>query len=271
LNKYLFQLLISIILIVNSTYAQTNKKHRIGLKLGIGHYNLRDKLVSPLMYSGYRTPMQLYYKYEGLKNRHSIQISYNNGEISSSVNNTADELAAGFRYGYHRLMSSLLNDKGKFFLGGIWDNYFLYRDYFFRSYVPGYSGYTDLNTWELVSSLNLSFLAEYHTSRENKFIFQTIIPFVAIVMRPSYSLLPPDNILKLKDPASPSIGEIFSAGDIVTLNNYFLVNLLFSYEKNISSFVNLRWSYSFTFYRISQPFKTTSVINKFDMDFIFVF
>ncbi len=223
------------------------------------------------MYSGSRIPLQLSYIFKSPKTRHSFQLSFSNGEIRSSVNNTADELVAGFRYGYHRAVSSFLNDKCKFFLGGIWDNYFHYRNFFFRSYKSQFAGYTDTDTWELVSSLDLSFLAEYYFKQEDKFIIQTLIPFVAYVFRPSYSLLPPDNILKLKDPRSPGIGDIFSAGDIVTFNKYFLVNLLFSYEKKASSFVNLSWSYSFTYYRISQPLKSNSVINKFSMDFIVLF
>lgn len=269
-HKYFIYLFLSIILICNSVYAQESKKHHIGFRLGFGHYSTRDNLVSPLMFSGNKAPLKLYYQYNGLENRHLITIFYNNGEIRSSVNNRADELAAGFNYGYHRNISSFLNNKGKIFIGGIWNNHFIFRNYFFKSYESSLPCYTDTDSWELVSSLSLSSCIEYYNKPKNRFIFQTYIPFIAHVNRPSYSLLAPDNINRLKNMNDLGIGDILQAGDIVTLNKYFLINLLLSYEISVSKLINLKWGYSFTYYRIKNPFKTSSIINELSMDLIIV-
>ncbi len=262
---------VSIVLLTGFTYGQPDKKHQIGFQLGLGKYSSRDNLVSPLMYSGYRLPVQLYYVFNGSDSRHSVQISFSRGRVRSSVYNSADELVAGFRYEYHRLISPLTNRGAMYYFGGAWDNYFLERQYYFTSYIPDNPDYTETDTWELVSSLNLSFIVEYPLQRESRFIVQTVIPVIANVLRPTYSLLPPDNILMLKDPASPGPDDVFRAGHIVTLNKYFLVDLSLGYEIKTSSSVKLKWGYSLTYYRISHPIKTSTVINNFSMDVIFLF
>jgi hypothetical protein len=266
--KLSFYIIVSIIFSCPSVSAQPIKNHRIGFHLGFGFYETRDNLVSPLIYSGNKFPFRLYYKYEGLENRHCVNISYNSGKINSSVNNWADEWAAGFSYGYHRFILSFLNNDGKLFIGGIFNNYFSYKSYYFRSYDPYLNYYTDTNTWELISSISLSFLGEYQLNKGDKIAFQIILPVIANVIRPSYSILPPDNILRLKDPTEPSFGDIINAGNVVTIDKYFLINFLISYEINISDYFNLRWNYSFKYYRITNPLKTNSVVNEFGVDIL---
>jgi hypothetical protein len=94
------------------------------------------------------------------------------------------------------------------------------------------------------------------------------MPIIANVVRPSYSLLPPDNIFRLKNPTEPSFGDIFNTENIVTINKYFLINMLASYEVNISDYFNLRWNYSFKYYSITKPLKINSIVSKFGIDIL---
>jgi hypothetical protein len=225
-------------------------------------------LVSPFIYSGYRFPLQLYYKYEGVNNRHCINLLFNIGEINNSLNNWADEWSAGFSYGYHRFALSFLNNNGKLFIGGIFNNHFSFTSYYFRSYNPNLNYYRDTDTWELISSINLSFLGEYYLNKSDKITLQLIMPVIANVVRPSYSILPPDNILRLKNPNEPSFGDIFNTENIVTIDKYLLINILASYEVNISDYFNIRWNYSFKYSSITKPLKTNSIISEFGIDIL---
>lgn len=266
--KLSLYIIVSIIFSHISVKAQPTNEHKIGFHLGFAHYETRDNLVSPFIYSGNKIPIQLYYKYEGLKNYHCVNISYNKGQIKNSLNNWANEWAAGISYGYHRFTLSFLNNNGKLFIGGVFNNYLSLKNYNFRSYNPYLNYYSDVITWELISSISISSLGEYQFNKENKIALQIILPVIANVIRPSYSILPPDNILRLKDPRKPSFSDIINAENMVTINNYFLINFLLSYEINLSEHFNLKWNYSFKYYRITNPLKTNSVVNEFGVDIL---
>lgn len=266
--KLTFYIVVSIIFSSIIVTAQETKNHKIGIHFGIGYFATRDNLISPLIYSSYRVPIQLYYKYEGAVHRHNVNLSFSNGEINNSLKNWADDLRVGFSYGYHRFALSFLNNDGKLFIGGIFNSYFSYKSYYFRSYDPYLNYYTDTNTWELISSISLSFLGEYQLNKGDRIALQIILPVIANVVRPSYSILPSDNILRLKDPKEPSFSDIINAGNVVTIDKYFLINFLISYEINISDYFSLRWNYSFKYYRISNPLKTNSVVNEFGVDIL---
>ena len=74
---------------IQDVFAQTAKKHRVGLSLGFAYYETRDLLV---IYKGIGVPLQLNYSYRGIKNRHHIQISFSSGSLESSLGNSADDL-----------------------------------------------------------------------------------------------------------------------------------------------------------------------------------
>lgn len=264
----IYFIIVIIIISFPNVSAQSIKNHKIGFHLGLGYFATRDNLVSPFIYSGYRFPLQLYYKYEGAKNRHSINLQFNFGETNNSLNNWADEWSAGFSYGYHRFALSFLNNNGKLFIGGIFNNYFSFTSYYFRSYNPNLHYYRDTDTWELISSINLSFLGEYFLNKSDKITLQLIMPVIANVVRPSYSILPPENILRLKNPNEPSFGDIFNTENIVTVNKYLLINILTSYEVNISDNFNIRWNYSFEYFVITKPLKSNSIISEFGIDLL---
>jgi hypothetical protein len=268
ITKFTLLIIVIIIFTYLDATAQESNNHKIGFHLGIAQEATRDNLVSPLFYSGIRVPIQFYYKFDGQQNKHLANLSFSSGEIDNSVNNWADNMFVGLSYGYHRYALSFLNNDAKFFIGGILDNYFSYRNYYFRSYHLSLNYYSDNYTWELISSINLSLLAEYEIDKLEKIEVQIIMPVIAYVSRPSYSLLPPDNILRLKDLESAGFSDFINAGSIETIDEYFLINILAAYEINISDYFNLRWNYSFRYYSINKPIKTKSVINEFGIDLL---
>lgn len=266
--KFVVFFIMNILLCYPDAIAQEFKKNKIGFHLGIAQHATRDNLVSPLFYSGFRVPIQLYYKFDGRHNKHLVNLSFSSGEIDNSINNWADNMFAGLSYEYHRYAFAFLNSDTKVFVGGIFDNFLSYRNYYSRSYHPNLNYYSDSDSWELISSINLSLLAEYEINKLEKIEVRIIFPVIAFVSRPSYSLLPPDNILRLKDPEDVSLNDIIDAGSIETINEYFLFNIQAAYELNISDYFNLRWNYSFKYYSIDEPIKTNSVINKFGVDLL---
>ncbi len=250
-----------------SLFAGENQGHRLGFQFGLAHFGLRDRLVSPLMHEGYRFPVEGYYFYQGEKSRHAARLFYNSGEIRSPAGNSAREFTAGFTYQYHRMIPSFFNPAGRMYIGGAWQNYFLERNYAFQSPAPGRNTYTDTQTWELVSSLNLSFLWEYDPWPERKLSAQLTMPLLAAVLRPSRGLALPEDILMLEN---PGISDILGSMDIVTMNRYFFAELMLSLETAVSARLHFRWNYLLGYYRLTIPLESRALLNEITMDFIII-
>jgi len=246
--------------------AQIRKDHRIGLRLGAGYYEAQDDLVSPLIYAGGKFPLQLLYKYEGEKDRHNVNISYNGGELSNSINNITDEWAAGFDYSYHRYVLSFWEESGKMFVGGYLNNYFSNRTYYFKSYELRGKYYTDTRVLELVSSLGVSFLAEYEVNGKDKLAISIAAPIIAVVHRPDYSLQDGDIF---NDKETDSDGNVFfSSEGVSTIDEYFHIGFTASCEVNASDYFNFRFAYGFKYYSITKPLKTKSIVNEIGVDIL---
>lgn len=262
-DHYLIYLFLCLAGTIESAFTQSSKKHEIGFSFAYAYHENRDLLVSPLIYAGGEAPLRLSYHYKGTKNRHHLRISYSSGSLQSSVGNVTDDIRGGLQYVYHRHVATLPNNNIRIFSGFIWDNTISAREYKFQNLAGSET------SGEFLSSLNLSLLSEYEINQKTHLGLQIFIPVLAYLLRPGFALGPPDGFNG--DIGDNNITSIFTAGDVATVNNYLHMRTIVSYEKNVSSQVDLRLEYQFIFYQIKKPRKISTVSNSLAFGIILLF
>ncbi|MFQ5641022.1 MAG: hypothetical protein ACE5IR_23845 [bacterium] len=165
---------------------------------------------------------------------------------------------------YHRYLATFLDNNIRIFAGLIWDNTLSARRHKFQNLAgTEFSG-------ELISSLNLSFLSEYRINKKTDLGLQLIIPGLAYILRPGFTLGPPNGAAN-RGINDPNVNEIIKAGDVATVNNYLHFRTIIAYEKNVSDSVGLRFEYQFVFYQYKNPRKTGTVSNQFRFEIVMLF
>ena len=69
------------LLVLHSSVVFAEKKHGIGIDIGVSNYTNRDDLASPLSYGGQEQTIGAFYDYRGAKNRHWVRVAYMTGRL----------------------------------------------------------------------------------------------------------------------------------------------------------------------------------------------
>jgi hypothetical protein len=103
---------------LTSLWAQQQSNKQIGLGTGLSYYAEKSELYSPVTHKGSSAPMQLFFRFNGQKDRHHIQLQYSSLDLNSpSTGFVPQKRIIYLQYAYHRKFASA-NNKFNFF-GGI--------------------------------------------------------------------------------------------------------------------------------------------------------
>jgi len=253
LMKRIFFIILLNIIFFNYAFAETFKlkKHHIGISSGLSFYKVKDEIASPMAYNGSGIPIQLSYRYRGIKNRHNICLSYTKSKLSPSTSfsygqHNIEHYHINLKYGYHRFFTSLLKNKVKLFLGGIWNtNASLRKHLYDRNQSEPFG--------DVVSSLDLSFLSEFKMGEKNRIIDEISIPIIAFVLRPGYS------------------GKFPLTTDLTSIHRFIRFKNQLSYERSLSPFFNIRFKYNFIYYQYPNPQKIKLGMDHFSIEILYKF
>jgi|GEM_PF-1209270 len=250
MNRVLYVLLI-VLISFQALLAQPDrpKKNTISLHTGALSSSVKDELASPLTYEGSGTPVQLSYRFMGNKNRHSVYLSYSKSKLFPSAElsygqHSLDNFQAGLAYGYHRYFASMSGKKVKIYLGGVWDNHVSVRELYYVWDMSEIYG-------ELVSSLDVSPLLEFHLSKKSRLTYQLALPIVALVVRPPYA------------------GKGLVAPKVTTMNRFVRLKNSLELEHALSRYFNIRFMYKYVYYQYPEPKSVQSGMDHFIIELVF--
>ena len=226
------------LLVLHSSVVFAEKKHGIGIDIGVSNHTNRDDLASPLSYGGQEQTIGAFYDYRGAKNRHWVRAAYMTGRLnrlkSLSSASSADHYYGLIQYGYARPFSGDSRAVMTFWFGGIWDNMVSARDYSF--------GGTPIGT--AASTLNMVLLCELLRPKNRRAVFSLSAPFLGYLLRNGYAV---------------NDFSGFSRGVITSLNSYQRIRFCVQYEHALDGYWTLRLEYRFIYHRYVQPLTTVSI------------
>ena len=225
------------LLVLHSSVVFAEKKHGIGIDVGVSNYANRDDLASPLSYGGQEQTIGAFYDYRGSKNRHWVRAAYMTGRLKSSVS-SADHYYGLIQYGYARPFSGDSKAVMTFWFGGIWDNMVSARVY---SYGTPALGRIRIGTG--ASTLNMVLLCELLRPENRRVVLSLSAPFLGYLLRNGYAV------------------NDFSGGVITSLNSYQRIRFCAQYEHALDGYWTLRLEYRFIYHRYVKPLTTVSIFH----------
>ena len=230
------------LLVLHSSVVFAEKKHGIGIDIGVSNYTNRDNLASPLSYGGQEQTIGAFYDYRGAKNRHWVRVAYMTGRLNRlkplSSASSADHYYGLIQYGYVRPFSGNSRAVMTFWFGGIWDNMVSARVY---SY--GTPALSRIGIGTAASTLNMVLLCELLRPENRRVVFSLSAPFLGYLLRNGYAV------------------NDFSGGVIASLNSYQRIRFCAQYEHPLDGYWALRLAYRFIYHRYVQPLTTVSMFH----------
>lgn len=214
-----------------------SRKNRISLHTGLFSTSIRDELGSPLTYKGSGIPLYLSYRFAGSRNRHTAALLYSRNQLTpnryfSVGSHNMQHSRFSFSYGYHHFLMPVFKNRGKVFLGVIWDTHISLRE---LGYIWNFSN----SFGDRISSLDASFFLETRLGRNYRLSFQLDFPLLAVMGRTSYNQRDVET-------------------EVVTFNRFLRLKNSFSLERILSPRFNVRFEYRFYYYRYPEPFPVYS-------------
>lgn len=227
--------------------------HLFTLSTGLSSHNIRDEMMSPLIYRGTHIPIEFSYRYRGLSNRHTILFFYDNGELNSSITNRTKEshyiknLNLNFEYSFATNITALEDFNTTCFLGARFSSMLNMRNHYFIQGISHTSA-------EQMTGLGIYLLTEttFQNASNNFLSVEINIPFI------SYALLTNRynaNVSEKFDDLNfeqDILWQIFKKGDIVTFNKLFEIQADISYNIFVSNNIGFDLRYRFQYYSFEQ-------------------
>lgn len=224
--------------------------HILIIKSGIHRYYTRDMTYSPLVYKGSSIPFNLeYFNYKEKRN-YSINLQFANTKVTSSISGEKDgyysnyfdfiNLKLGFDYFRHLKTYS----NWKIHLGGIFENYLLYKN---QTFIYENSQYAIDFYW----NLKLAFDIQKKINEKNLLQFDFSYPLLAYVYFRVYAAENiPEKLLKYDD---LTIETLLTSGDFLTINNFVNYEFSTKYYLSLNNRFDIIFNYHFQYYRYTKP------------------
>jgi hypothetical protein len=129
--------------------------HALSLSVGLSHTDLKFETVSPYVFSGVATPLQLTYRRNNAVSKQSIELGYQGQTLKSPFGFKVVELGGHLSYSYLRRVKNF--NKLNLFLGGA-----LHFSGANRTMPQGLNNSSTV----VLSSLNVSSLADYAVGKQ---------------------------------------------------------------------------------------------------------
>jgi hypothetical protein len=141
-----------------------DSKHYFSIGTGYSKHVVRDDIISPLTYRGATAPLSLTYRYWGRKNRHMVDMYYDNFKLNSSAPynsvSYAENTKIQIAYAFNRRIDNSNNINTKLYLGGRFLTMLNLGDYYFVSYINHAAP-------EAIASLGINLFVEKYTKGKN--------------------------------------------------------------------------------------------------------
>jgi len=227
--------------------------HLFGIYTGVSRHIIRDDVASPLIYSGSKAPFVFTYRYIGGKSRQSFTLYFDNLELHSSVTNKsgyywhyADNINALLDYTYTRKAFSISPIRTDCFLGSKFLSVLNYRNFHY---------YNDNSILfvEQLNTLGVNFLMEKKigSAKDDYLRFNINVPVIAYaVLGNRYNAVVSETFDKI-DFNKNVLVQVFTNGEVVTLNKLFAYQTELSYTKFLTKHIGIEFEHRLHFYNFS--------------------
>ena len=244
-------------------------QNTLGLSLGLHHSQNQDLLFSPLTYDGQSLlAIELFYQRRSQKGLHLLRVAFDRMSVESTgpltfpffdAPITRQSSTASFlnlKYGYAR--EAMHNEKMNLLIGGMLDNQIHLLEYKFAEYEE--EGYL------LAYSLAIWLRGEFRINQTQSLNFETSFPLVYFLSRPPYAIVDNEGIQ-----SNNGFTHVHGRGKLHALSGFTKLQLLLSYNRSLSSKLDLLLAYQFDYIRATEPLKLSVVKNGFDLGVAFKF
>jgi len=248
------------------------RKNHIYVGSGYSKHIVKDEIISPLIYKGYKLPIWIKYKRYGNKYLHNISLFYNRVGLESSITNkdnyyshNTDNINAYFAYGIEKKIHSIKNINLDIYLGAKFKSYINYRDHSYMSNI--HSIIAEQNS---SLDLNTKFMKVYNT--QGDFIsYNFNFPIIAYILMPDmYNANVSKHIYNVNASEGMAL-QYLRNGDFVSLNKFLEfqseLHAIKSIHKNIAiGLTHYLHYYSLKKHPDNQPVKYVNI--QFTLDLI---
>ncbi len=229
-RRFKFFISIVFVLFVASSFAQKSEK-QIGLGTGWYYHSFNDASISATSQTGGSMSLLLFYRVNGLKNRHHVQYLTTSPNIKSNYLLNRESLWT-MQYAYHRKIGEL---NGMSFFGGV-QGEFAHSIRNYSELGNSNSYYSPFPTGENVVTFSPSILLE-RSIEKDKLTLQAWATLFGFVAPYSY---------RLRDAKFKRLGNELSK-----------IETRASYNRFLSARWEARLDYLFQFYRLNYPFENS--------------
>lgn len=240
-RRFKFFISVVFVLLAAPSFGQKSEK-QIGLGTGWYYHSFKDASISATSQTGGSMSLLLFYRANGLKNRHHVQLLYAAPSLRSTYLLNREQVS-NVQYAYHR--KALLVSEFSLFAGGL-----LELNAFFPKYSElgnSYSYLNPLNTLESYASINPSVLIE-KTLNTNKFSVQIHSVIGGYVF-----------------------GGAQGSRGSVKVNDFVNTTIRLSYCKSLSTSCAGRIDYQLQTYRLEKYGKISSTTHQVNFSLVYKF
>ena len=240
----------------DSSGTSNQSQHLITFSSGITTHAVRDEMLSPLIYRGTQMPLSLSYRYRGQENRHTILLSYDNSELTSSItrriggvplSHYITDLHLTFEYSFAVRVVEMECLATSFFFGGRFSSFLNLRDHYFLRDNNHMSA-------EQVTSLGVYFLTETSLPRTSRNVLnlELGVPCISYALLNSRFNANVSEEFDVIDLEGDILWQLFKKGNIVSFNRFFGFQADISYSIVFSRYVGCDLRYRLTYYAFAQ-------------------
>lgn len=244
-------------------------QNTLGLSLGLHHSQNQDLLFSPLTYDGQSLlAIELFYQRRSQKGLHLLKVAFDRMSVESTgpltfpffdAPITRQPSTASFfslKYGYAREI--IQKERINLLFGGMLDNQIHLIEYNFADFSDeGYLIAYSMSAWLRV---------EYRLNQRQSLQLETSFPLVYFLSRPPYAIVDNEGIQ-----SNNGFTHVHGRGKLHALSGFTKLHLLLSYNRSLSSKLDLLLAYQFDYIRATEPLKLSVVKNGFDLGLAFKF
>lgn len=265
MRRYIWLIAFFICLCMNA-YGQ--KEHFLSIKSGAGIGKIRDRMISPLIYTGVQVPSEFAYIQETDTSKRELNIAFTWGSLKPAINPVfTDSRMQRYKmqanFNSFDKVTNWSNSRFSIFLGGSWNNLLTFRDNSFAGMTFG----------EFTSNVSFKPQVNYDLKvlgHDFNLSYNIGIPFLTFMVRSSYAASPPIAFQKDNDDRG-YIAKAYESGTLLRPFQFLRFNsrLQGSYYLENKNYISV--TYGFDYYHYSEPELVESVSHAFMLGTAFNF